>query len=270
MEFISVIALFTAAMLGGLAAWWFRSYNPKLLSIVLSFSGAFIFALTISHLLPDVYASGGPYTGIFVLLGFMIQSLLDHLSKGVEHGHIHVEQADMQRPLSFAVSILFGLSLHAFLEGMPISAWASEQFSSLLHAHHDHGHEGHDEHGHINLGHQLLMGVLIHKIPEAFALVMVMIATGLKRPLIIGSLIIFACMSPLGLLTTKVLGRSGLFVDTRALLWLIAMVVGSFLHISTTIIFEAGDKHHSFKWGKFLAVLIGFTAAILINMATGH
>jgi hypothetical protein len=39
--------------------------------------------------------------------------------------------------------------------------------------------------------------------------------------------------------------------------WLIAIVCGTFIHISTTIIFESSGKAHRISIYKFLAILAG-------------
>jgi hypothetical protein len=45
---------------------------------------------------------------------------------------------------------------------------------------------------------------------------------------------------------------------------LLAIVVGMFLHISTTIIFEASENHR-FNLVKLLSIIVGVTLAILIG-----
>ena len=44
---------------------------------------------------------------------------------------------------------------------------------------------------------------------------------------------------------------------------ILAMVVGIFLHISTTILFES-DEHHHFNIYKFIAIILGAGTALLI------
>jgi hypothetical protein len=43
-----------------------------------------------------------------------------------------------------------------------------------------------------------------------------------------------------------------------------AMVVGIFLHISTTILFEA-DENHKFNWMKFSIIVLGALVAFLVS-----
>jgi uncharacterized membrane protein YdcZ (DUF606 family) len=45
---------------------------------------------------------------------------------------------------------------------------------------------------------------------------------------------------------------------------LLAIVVGMFLHISTTIIFEASENHR-FNLAKLASIFVGVTLALLIQ-----
>jgi hypothetical protein len=46
---------------------------------------------------------------------------------------------------------------------------------------------------------------------------------------------------------------------------ILAMVVGIFLHISTTILFES-DENHGFNLKKFVVIILGFGATIILSM----
>jgi hypothetical protein len=43
----------------------------------------------------------------------------------------------------------------------------------------------------------------------------------------------------------------------------VALVVGAFLHISTTIFYESGTKHHELSRQKVLAIAAGITLAFV-------
>jgi len=88
----------------------------------------------------------------------------------------------------------------------------------------------------------LLIGILLHKIPAAFALMSIVTChfkTKLK-PLIF--LAIFALASPLGLLASDQIAHDNLISETGFVI-LFALVSGSFLKISTTIFFESNPEH---------------------------
>ena len=235
------LLLFFSVVLGGGLALVFKTYEKRVLSLVLSFSGSYLLGITVLHLMPGVFSDPEVSIGIWVLVGFFIQLLLEQLSIGVEHGHIH---AHKHASTSFAFQVMLGLCLHAFLEGLPLSNYPE------FHAHH------HDlEHNH----NHLLYGIILHKAPAAFALVILLMLSKFSKKVIILSLVLFASMSPLGAIIMEYMHFSEQLLSS-----LIAIVIGSFLHISTTILFEADDTHqHKVSWKKMLVILSGIGIALL-------
>jgi hypothetical protein len=67
---------------------------------------------------------------------------------------------------------------------------------------------------------------------------------------------VFAAMGPLGMLLSS---HSTLAAYSRELT---AIVIGIFMHISTTILFESSDLHR-FNWAKVWAILVGLVLGIL-------
>ncbi len=234
------LLLFLSVIAGGWLSFRFNQVGDRWLKLMLSFSGAYILGITVLHLMPGVFESGGHGAGFWVLGGFFIQLVLEQFSRGIEHGHVHAHHSE---PLSFAIQVMIGLSLHAFLEGMPLGYF--EDF----HAHHHQHEEG---------GLQLLFGIVLHKLPAAFALVALLIRSGFSTKMTAACLVIFAAMSPLGALSASVLSLSGTQVAN-----LLAFVIGSFLHISTTILFEADDTHqHRVSWRKMGVIILGVALAL--------
>lgn len=229
---MELFILFIGAFLGGLGAWAINVKKENM-KIILAFSGAFMLGLSFFHLLPESYQLLGANAGAWVLAGFMLQILLEIFSQGMEHGHAHALKDE-----AIPFGLFIGLGVHALLEGLPFS-----------------GHEGHAHHS-------LLAGVLIHKVPVAFILGTVLRGAGFsfaKGALAIGG---FAAMAPLG-------GLLSLFIGTKTATQMehyhgiiLAVIVGIFLHIATTIIFES-DKGHAFNLTKLVAILLGFILAFL-------
>jgi zinc transporter ZupT len=104
----------------------------------------------------------------------------------------------------------------------------------------------------------LLIGILLHKAPAAFALVALFKSTGMKTNKTIFFLVLFSLMSPLGL----VLGEYLLNFSIQSVLLLFAIVSGGFLHISTTIFVES-SPNHSFKFDRQIVSLAGALFAVL-------
>ncbi len=242
MSFWGYLVLFFTVILGGTVALYLRQYSRTALQLSLSFSGAYILGITILHLMPGVFSDSHDHTiGLWVILGFLIQLALEQLSIGVEHGHVHVHQ---QASVSFAVQIMIGLCLHAFIEGLPLSSYP--ELHQMQHGNdHDHNH--------------LLIGIILHKAPAAFALVVLLVLSGFRRSFVIFCLIVFAAMSPLGALVSTLLPAK-----LEILKALTAIVIGSFLHISTTILFESDvTREHKISWRKMLVILAGIGTALL-------
>lgn len=243
MEFWQYIIMFLAVLIGGGLALQIQKNKKKILKIVLSFSGAYLLGITVLHLLPSVFFKPESNIGIWILLGFFIQLLLERLSQGVEHGHIHAHKS---AKTSFAIQIMVGLCLHAFMEGLPLSNYSD------FHHHSDGAHEAGD---HLHL----YYGILLHKIPAAFALGLLLLRSDFSRSMIMSCLVIFAAMSPLGAFTASLIAPDGLVLNR-----IMAVVIGSFLHIATTILFEADDAHHHrISWQKFGAITIGVGLALM-------
>jgi hypothetical protein len=70
---------------------------------------------------------------------------------------------------------------------------------------------------------------------------------------------LFGIMTPLGMLFGA--GQNSIQFDFSIVM---AIVVGMFLHISTTIIFET-NENHKFNLAKLLAILCGSAIAIVLH-----
>jgi zinc and cadmium transporter len=243
MTFWEYLILFLVVLAGGGIAFYIKESNRKILQLVLSFSGAYILGIAVLHLMPGVFAGGDQFVGLWILLGFFIQIFLEQLSGGVEHGHIHPAH---HASSGFAIQVMIGLCVHAFMEGMPLENYA--EFQSLtLGESHNHNH--------------LLYGVLMHKAPAAFVLVLLLRMSGFKNFVVLTCLMLFAFMSPMGAGLTKWLENMNL-LDVNVMKIIVAIVIGSFLHISTTILFEIenlGD--HKISIRKLAVIALGLLAA---------
>jgi zinc transporter ZupT len=246
LEIWQYLVLFTTVILGGSLAFRFQNLDLKILKLIISFVGAYILGIIVLHLIPEAYQSGedGSKIGLWVLAGFFIQILLERFSMGVEHGHLHNHHHG-SRPM-FAFQIMIALSAHAFIEGLPLSHFS------------EHTTEAHT-HIHAHSGNHLFWGVLMHKAPEAFALAVLLLMSNFRKTTVWLCIFLFAAMSPLGALL-----MSSWQVEENVFARVIALVIGSLLHISTTIIFETDNTdEHSISWRKLFSVLAGVGLALL-------
>tara|TARA_B110000003_G_scaffold276566_1_gene323947 strand:- start:17696 stop:18382 length:687 start_codon:yes stop_codon:yes gene_type:complete len=221
------LILISSVLIGALIALYYKGFSGTKTKLLISFSGSYLFAITVLHLIPDIYNHGADYSiGIYIILGFFFQIILEHFTKGAEHGHSHFHG-------SIPLSVLIGLSVHAVLEGMPLG-------------NHDHNHV-HDN---------LLTGLAIHKIPVSIVLMNMMLLSGFSKFKSFAIIIVFALMTPLGMFTSEFINVSNFHNE------IMAIVIGIFLHISTTILFESGDGHN-FNKHKMISIILGTVIAIL-------
>lgn len=200
--------------------------NKKFTQLLLAFSGAYLLSVTILHLLPDVYghAENTKTIGIYILLGIILQSILESFSKGAEHGHIHHHTDGKVFPTLLFVS----LSLHAFFEGLPI--------------HH--------------AGENLLWAIMVHKLPIAVVLTSFLLKAKFPNTTTVLFLVVFGLMSPLGVLLSE-----EMVLIEEYIMEITAVIIGVFLHISTVILFES-TENHKFNLQKFLAILAGILLTV--------
>ena len=238
MSLIEYIILFCSAIIGGLLYFLIRTTNSRFLKLSLTFSGSYLFVISIVLLLPNLYLVGSSEIGYYVLAGFFIQLLLDYFSQGIEHGHIH-HHSNTQSGIP--VSLMIGLCIHSFLEGMPLASHFNEE----------HQHDS------------LLAGIILHHMPVAFALVSILADAGIKKSTVIALLFVFALMTPAGALLNETLYNSDIQNLHISFDKIMGIVIGIFLHISTTILFETGSDH-KYNRTKIAVIALGATAALLI------
>ncbi|GAB3934066.1 ZIP family metal transporter [Mucilaginibacter myungsuensis] len=233
MAFWKILVLFLAAFGGGISVFLFKGGNHKQLKLVLSFSGAYLFGITVLHLIPDAYHGNDNLVGVFILIGFLFQIVLEQFSDGIEHGHIHAH-AHPENKVVFPLGIMISLCLHGFLEGMPLA-------------------EGQQN--------ELIFGIALHHIPAAFALGSVLLSGNQKKSSTIFFLFLFAIMAPAGYYFSNAISTGGIGNLQQYFNRIMGVVIGIFLHISTVILFES-SADHKFNMRKMVAVLLGMGIAL--------
>lgn len=225
---MTYIILFFAVVVGVFIGEFIKPHKT-LKKLFLTFSGAFLLAITVFHLLPEVYHDGGDKIGLFIMLGVLVQILLEFVSKGIEHAH---EPNSHGHNHAFTLPMFISISIHAFLEGAPVAD----------HAHHHHV---------INeISNPILMGIFIHKVPIASIIYVAFRDNGYSKTISVLMISIFGLMSPAG---TFLANHVPKIMEYSA--QINAVVIGIFLHISTTILFESSSGH-KFNSAKLIVITL--------------
>ena len=237
------LILVSSIVLGALTVFGFKLHEPKHVKLLNSFTGAFLLSLTLLHLLPELYdfprVPGGHEAlllGTMMLGGFFVQLALDFISMGVEHGHSHHLHGHAP------YGVVAGLCVHALVEGMGLGNVDTYYDPASRR--------------------MLLWSIVVHNYPVSIALLGMLLGWGMKRGNALGLLGLFAFMGPLGMLMSGHIPF--LAHHSRELM---SIVIGIFMHISTTILFESGEVHR-IHVPKLAAIIIGTAlgvAAVLLD-----
>ena len=157
--------------------------------------------------------------------GLLLQILLEFLSRGAEHGHLHLDSKSTKIPWLLLIS----LAVHSMFDGFPLSQ-----------------------------NQDLVYGIVIHKIPIAIILSSFLITSNISKSQILLFLILFALMTPIG----SIVGSLDFWTENLKNN-INALVVGVLLHVSTTILFES-SKNHQFNATKFGTILLGIGLAYIL------
>lgn len=234
------IYLILSVLIGGLIVAYLKTtQKEKIIKLTLAFSGGVLIAILFQHLLPDLYQHNFQSAGLFILLGFLIQLILEYFSGGIEHGHTHGHEGSR-----IPMTLFVALSVHSIIEGFPLGS----------------SHGGHSSH----MGHEhesLFWGILFHQIPVAIALMTLFVNSNMGMLKSWTFLTLFALTTPLGALIGLNFNPEEFGLSFHIVL---AVVVGMLLHISTTIIFETSENHRV-NLMKLICILLGAGMAMLLS-----
>lgn len=251
---LKLLVLFLAPLLSGLLIYLAPKGQKTNYKLLLVFAGSYLFAITVSHILPELYIQYEDIQmiGIFVLAGFFLQLVLEYFTSGIEHGHIHNHGSHdhhdhhHHKSAVSAFVLLMALCIHAFLEGAMLAQPSAGDSVYNVNA--------------------VLLGIALHRAPAAFALMTVLAhqlgSVKNALPYLVG----FSLAAPIGLLLSSYLSAQDV-ISRNGLVYLYAIVCGNFLHISTTIVFESSPEHR-FNALKLVAVLIGAVTAVGVEYLT--
>ncbi|WKW47663.1 ZIP family metal transporter [Myroides sp. JBRI-B21084] len=274
---------FIAVFLGFLVSSVVKLKKKKVIKLLLAFSGSFLLTMTVSHLLPEVYAyviEGKHKKNIEIIVekeattNYTIEphqhshdqhnhaneteNLHENKTQIVQHNHDH--DAMKQIGLFIMLGIIFQIILEYFSKGAEHGHVHSHEkitsmpwllFGSLcLHA----LFEGMpiSQHNH------LAWAIAVHHFPIAIILTLFFIQAHLNKRIIFLFMIVFAFMTPLG---TFLADNLTFLVDYYVPIS--AFVIGILFHISSTIIFESSEGH-KFNLAKLLAILVGIALGFFI------
>lgn len=236
--------LFITTFLGGSVPIWSKLWDSKWMHYLLALSGSFLLSITFLHLIPESVYHLDARAGLLLLAGFFLQQVIQRLTHGLEHGHVHFNS---HSETGIRVWPVFaGLLIHAFSEGIPLGMVYADE----------------------NVLPTLFLAISVHKLPEAMLLIALIHQRLKSRRKAWVFLFFFSLVTPVASLLSFYLGAYFNVVHTL-LHYLIPVIAGVFIHIGTTIFFESGTRSHEMTWRKWVAMLLGIALGILSIFVTG-
>lgn len=223
-----------------IAGLWFvikPPQNKKWIYLFLSAGGAFLMTIIFTHILPELFERIPSQAGYFLLAGFLIQILLENYSRGIEHGHAHTSGSTKVLYISY-----LALCVHATIEGMPM---ASVLFNSTTEFHE-----------------QLTIGIMLHKIPVAITLAMLLSKSGISKKQSTFWITGFILCTVLGSSIQYFIGETTGEGAADIMFMSLGLTIGILLHVSTTILFESSD-HHRLSPSRIAVIAVGIIAGLL-------
>ena len=108
--FFLVLSVLVGVLLGN-----FFGNNENLAKRLLVLSAGFLIAVCVVEVFPQIYNSGNENIGLWVIIGVVLQMVLEGMTKGFEHGHLHYEKCNIP-----PIGLWVGMFIHAFIEGIPL------------------------------------------------------------------------------------------------------------------------------------------------------
>lgn len=136
-----------------------RNWERRYLRYFVALGAGFMLATALVEMVPESLQLAGRRGALLVLAGYLLVHLFEHTITPHFHYGEETHPDEYVRPQR-RMSVLFGLLIHAFFDGIAITS--GFLISSWL-------------------GWVIFLAVFLHKIPEGFTVTSVMLASGLSR-----------------------------------------------------------------------------------------
>jgi zinc transporter ZupT len=235
-----------AEILGGLFVARRKEISHKIQEYLIALGAGFLLALVMIDLLPESIANIGATAPLWMLIGFSVIHFVEHTV--VEHLHFGEEtHSEIMVSRVASYSAFWGLFIHAFFDGLAISAGMYYNFS---------------------LGIMIFLGITLHKFPEGLTIASIMLASHQTKK--------FAFMASAGVAGGTMLGILMIFflknVDPAITGYAFAFSAGAALYVSASDLIPEINRSDNriLSIIVFVGMVLFYVSGLLLHQVMGH
>lgn len=241
--FVAYLAAIVATTFAGGVIPLLRNWSNRSLLIPVSFSAGILLGAAFFHMIPESAMVlrgrlGWPLLGGFLIIFVLERFILVHPypEEAGEHGHAH--------HLHFGLAAYIGISFHSLLDGLAVTSAFERP----------------------DLGGVVLLAVIFHKMPDAFALASLLLLDRWPRREVALWIAVFAFTTPAGaVLSWFVLRQTSDAIVAAA----IALSAGTFLAVATSDILPQIQRYDDQRLWPLVALIVGLAFSWLGLLIAG-
>ncbi|MCK9409357.1 MAG: ZIP family metal transporter [Bacteriovoracaceae bacterium] len=235
-----------AELLGGAFVAWKRDLSTKIQENLIALGAGFMLALVMIDLLPESIKNIGTSAPVWMLIGFSVihfveHTVVKHLHFGEEtHSHVMVSKVA-------SYSAFWGLFIHAFFDGLAISAGMYYDFS---------------------LGILIFIAILLHKFPEGLTIASIMLASQQSRQTALRATAGIAAGTMIGIFMIFFLQNVDPLITGHAF----AFSAGAALYVSASDLIPEINRSDNriLSLVVFVGMVLYYVSGILLKSMVGH
>ncbi|MBI2428271.1 MAG: ZIP family metal transporter [Ignavibacteriales bacterium] len=235
-----------AEILGGAFVAWRRDVSKKIQEYLIALGAGFLLALVMIDLLPESIAHLGATAPLWMLFGFSVIHFVEHTV--VKHLHFGEEtHSDIMISKIASYSAFWGLFIHAFFDGLAISAGMYFDFS---------------------LGIMIFLAITLHKFPEGLTIASIMLASQQTKKTALRASAGVAGGTMIGILMIFFLQN----VDPKITGYAFAFSAGAALYVSASDLIPEINRSDNRRLSLvvFGGMVLFYLSGLLVHEVIGH
>lgn len=209
-----------------------RDWSRQFLHYFLALGAGYMLAVALTDVIPESVRIGGQSAFLFVLIGYFLVHLFEHIL--APHFHFGEETHTEMMRHHRARAVLVGLGIHTFFDGVAIAA--GFLVSTWL-------------------GAVVFVAIFLHKLPEGFTIASVVLANGQSRGKAVAAAGALGVATLFGVLLTSLLQSQ--------LQYALPLSAGTTLYVAATDLLPEVNKEPG--WRTALLVLGGVASLLILQ-----